>query len=279
LSRDFTGHLIRCPRKSLRTRRERLSAVPRTYPPPPWSPRGRRRRRWKGRFWPANRGEWALRGRKRDKSAIVGTKRGFWGCCRRFFAFSDQRERQRGDRSWPSGGHTPAAGGISDCDHRPKPRPMRHVSHGWVFSPGNTRNAAHLSRTTLARVADLLPFLLYPPHGPTTTQSTHQMTRTAAKITRGVGRDAAVTPAGEGGRVRGVRRWETARTAGHADKNGMAGAGHSFCRFISPLGERKPIRRRSQRRRPRLKRGVLQELCSRNTMKMMKMRQMMHLRR
>lgn len=61
------------------------------------------------------------------------------------------------------------------------------------------------SRTFRERVADLFLFLSYTPHDAPQSEGITKTRRTAAAITRGVGRIAAVTPAGEGRRERGVR--------------------------------------------------------------------------
>ncbi len=58
--------------------------------------------------------------------------------------------------------------------------------------------------TRRGRPADLALCLLLPPHGPPRTKGTPKRKTTAAGITRGVGRVAAVLPAGEGGRERGA---------------------------------------------------------------------------
>ena len=133
--------------------------------------------------------------------------------------------------------------------------PLRRRRAG--FFPQIARYLARMARTC---IEDLFLYLYYPPHGPHLGKWTQKRQITAAMVTRGAGIDAAVIPAGEG-----RREWRgglvgDGRYSDQPDEKEPRGSGQPFRRFISPLGERKPIWSRHWRRQARLKRALLQIL-------------------
>lgn len=148
--------------------------------------------------------------------------------------------------------------------------PRAPTAAGW------RKIAGYLTRTSRESAADLFLCLYSPPHRPTRTEKRRNRRNTAAMITRGAGRDAAVTPAGEGGRERGAGWRETGRTAAQSGETKEGGSHRRFRPFIPPFGGRKPIRGRRRRHRARGTRALLQMLRIRNSGKKMEMVLLMH---
>lgn len=79
----------------------------------------------------------------------------------------------------------------------------------------DSENRANLTRIGRIRAADLGSCVYITPHAPPRKQNRSQIMNNAANMARGAGRDAAVTPAGEGGRERGAGWWEKGGNAAH----------------------------------------------------------------
>ena len=121
-------------------------------------------------------------------------------------------------------------------------------------------SVAHLTRIGRHRTADLFWCVLLTPHGPQDQQKRQNQQNTAADITRGVGRVAAVTPAGEG-------RWE--RGGGTVGRAGPGPARNSVSNWC-PAANKACVFFFCGRK-PRLKRGLLpaQRACNTENMTMM----------